>query len=182
MWCSLRTGRSSSRGVASTVSFEIKDSSGAMRSIRSKLASISGLSVARSIPCRTRFGQASAPDGSRVVRASYFPMVDNSAIAICYILSMHVISQKRVREATARFRLARGALLSWYRLVRTAAFENFAAKSAGIPGVDKVGGYFVFNVAGNHLRIVAAVHFNRRKVYIREILTHSEYDDEKSKR
>ena len=50
------------------------------------------------------------------------------------------------------------------------------------PGVDKVGKLFVFNVAGNHLRIVAAVHFNRGKVYIRDILTHSEYDEGKWKR
>ena len=50
------------------------------------------------------------------------------------------------------------------------------------PGVDKVGKLFVFNVAGNHLRIVAAVHFNRGKVYIRNILTHSEYDEGKWRR
>ena len=66
--------------------------------------------------------------------------------------------------------------------MKTTTFENFAALRCAFPAVDKVGRYFVFNVAGNHLRIVAAVHFNRRKVYIREILTHTEYDDEKWKR
>ena len=105
-----------------------------------------------------------------------------SSIAICYILSMHVISQKRIREAAARFPWHEGALLSWYSLMKTTTFENFAALRCAFPGVDKVGRYFVFNVAGNHLRIVTAVHFNRRIVYIREVLTHTEYDDEKWKR
>ena len=35
---------------------------------------------------------------------------------------------------------------------------------------------YVFNIAGNHLRIVAAVHFNRTKVYIQAIMTHAEHD------
>jgi len=41
---------------------------------------------------------------------------------------------------------------------------------------------YVFNAAGNHLRIIEAVHFNGGRAYIRDILTHSEYDEEKWKR
>jgi mRNA interferase HigB len=33
----------------------------------------------------------------------------------------------------------------------------------------------VFNIGGNTYRLIAAIHFNRRKVYIRHILTHQEY-------
>ena len=95
---------------------------------------------------------------------------------------MHVISQKRIREAVARFPRHEGALLGWYRITKTTTFENFAALRRAFPGVDKVGRHFVFNVAGNHLRIVAAIHFNRGRIYIREILTHSEYDQNKWKR
>ena len=128
-------------------------------------------------------GSADRPAANRVVVDEAVPKGSlRSRIAICYILSMHVISQKRIREAAARFPWHEGALLSWYSLMKTTTFENFAALRCAFPGVDKVGRYFVFNVAGNHLRIVAAVHFNRRKVYIREILTHTEYDDEKWKR
>ena len=95
---------------------------------------------------------------------------------------MHVISQKRIREAVARFPRHEAALLSWYRLVKTTRFGNYAALRNTFPGVDKVGRFFVFNVAGNHLRIVAAVHFDRGRIYIREILTHSEYDEDRWKR
>ena len=95
---------------------------------------------------------------------------------------MHVISQKRIREAVARFLQHESALLSWHRLMKTSTFENYAALRNAFSGVDKVGKVFVFNVAGNHLQIIAAVHFNRGKVYIREILTHEEYDEQSWKR
>ena len=95
---------------------------------------------------------------------------------------MHVISQKRIREALARFPQHEGALLSWYRLVKTGRFEHHAALRNTFRGVDRVGMVYVFNVAGNHLRIIAAVHFNRGKIYIRDILTHSEYDEDKWQR
>jgi mRNA interferase HigB len=34
----------------------------------------------------------------------------------------------------------------------------------------------VFNIGGNKYRLIAAIHFNRQKVYIRHVLTHPEYD------
>ena len=43
---------------------------------------------------------------------------------------------------------------------------------------DKVGKFTVFNIGGNKARLIAAIHYNRRKVYIRHILTHSDYDKE----
>ena len=95
---------------------------------------------------------------------------------------MHVISQKKIREAIACFPQHERAILSWYRLMKLSTFGDFATLRNTFPGVDKVGGLFVFNVAGNHLRIVAAVHFNRGKIYIRDILTHAEYDEGKWKR
>ena len=97
-------------------------------------------------------------------------------------LARPIVGRKRIREAVARFPRYEGALPRWYRLVKTATFENFASLRSTFPGVDKVGRFVVFNVAGNHLRIIAAVHFERRRVYIREILTHSEYDEAKWKR
>ena len=85
-------------------------------------------------------------------------------------------SQKRVRDAVVRFPRHEAALLCWYKLVKTTTFNIFAELRNAFAGVDKVGRYFVFNVAGSHLRIIAAVHFDRRRVYIRALPTHSEYD------
>ena len=42
--------------------------------------------------------------------------------------------------------------------------------------VDKVGEYYVFDIVGNHYRLIAAIHFNTQTLYVREILTHSAYN------
>ncbi len=39
-----------------------------------------------------------------------------------------------------------------------------------------MGDLIVFNIGGNKYRLIASIHFNRGKVYIRRVLTHSEYD------
>lgn len=44
------------------------------------------------------------------------------------------------------------------------------------PHADKVGKFTVFNVGGNKVRLIAAIHYNRGKIYIRHVLTHREYD------
>ena len=55
-------------------------------------------------------------------------------------------------------------------------FTSFEALRATVPAADKVGDVIVFNIGGNKYRLFAAVHFNRRKVYIRHMLTHDDYD------
>ncbi len=42
--------------------------------------------------------------------------------------------------------------------------------------VDAVAGLYVFNIGGNNIRLVAAIHFNAGRVYIRHVMTHAEYD------
>jgi mRNA interferase HigB len=44
--------------------------------------------------------------------------------------------------------------------------------------VDK---FTVFNIGGNKVRLIAAIHYNCQRVYIRHVLTHSEYDKNKWK-
>ena len=60
-------------------------------------------------------------------------------------------------------------------------FASFAELRAMFPSADQVGKLTVFNVGGNKVRLVAAIHYNRRKVYIRAVLTHPEYDEGKWK-
>lgn len=47
--------------------------------------------------------------------------------------------------------------------------------------VDKVGRHIVFDIGGNKFRLIAICHFNRGRIYIRHVLTHAEYDQDKWK-
>jgi mRNA interferase HigB len=55
-------------------------------------------------------------------------------------------------------------------------YATFAELRRNLPHADQVGGLTVFNIGGNKARLIAAIHYNRRKVYIRAVLTHAEYD------
>jgi mRNA interferase HigB len=57
------------------------------------------------------------------------------------------------------------------RLFRPRLFEA-AHRNASFAGSNRV----VFNIKGNDFRLVVAVHYNRRMMYIRFVGTHSEYD------
>ena len=70
----------------------------------------------------------------------------------------------------------RSALEHWYRHMKRNNFASFAELRALFPAADQVGKLTVFNIGGNKYRLIASVHFNRGKLYIRHIMTHKEYD------
>jgi mRNA interferase HigB len=89
---------------------------------------------------------------------------------------MHVITRKRLNEFAGRYPETRMALAQWYQLVRRNNFSNLAELRAMFPSADPVGKLTVFNVGGNKVRLVTAIHYNRKRIYIRAVLTHAEYD------
>jgi mRNA interferase HigB len=70
----------------------------------------------------------------------------------------------------------------WYKILKKNDFADFAELRAMFPHADQVGGLTVFNIGGNKARVIAAIHYNRHKVYIRAVLTHPEYDTGKWKK
>jgi mRNA interferase HigB len=89
---------------------------------------------------------------------------------------MHVISRKMLREFWEQHADSECALACWFKIMQRGDFTSFEALRATFPSEDKVGDLVVFNIGGNKYRLIASVHFNRRKVYIRNVLTHDEYD------
>ena len=91
---------------------------------------------------------------------------------------MHVISRKRLNEFAERHPDAKASLAYWYQLIKRADFASVAELRTVFPSADQVGKLTVFNIGGNKVRLIAAIHYNRRKVYVRSVLTHSEYDEQ----
>jgi mRNA interferase HigB len=94
---------------------------------------------------------------------------------------MHIITRKRLNEFADSYPETRTALAQWYEQVKKNEFANFAELRLMFPAADQVGKLTVFNIGGNKVRLIAAIHYNRKKVYIRAVLTHPEYDEGKWK-
>ena len=94
---------------------------------------------------------------------------------------MHVITRKRLNEFADKYPETKNALAHWYQLIKQNTFNSFAELRSAFPSSDQVGKLTVFNIGGNKVRLIAAIHYNRRKVYIRAVLTHKEYDEDKWK-
>lgn len=89
---------------------------------------------------------------------------------------MHIITRKRITEFSALHPDSRAPLAAWYAIVDKSTFKSFVDLRRTFPSADMLGNKIIFNIGGNKYRLIAAIHFNRGKVYIRHILTHAEYD------
>ena len=89
---------------------------------------------------------------------------------------MHIIARKRLNEFARKHPDTRTSLEYWYRLMKRGEFRSFAELQAVFPQADQVGKLTVFNIGGNKARLIAAIHYNRQRIYIRAILSHVDYD------
>ena len=72
-------------------------------------------------------------------------------------------------------------LSHWYEVVRAARWANFAPTRRDFPHADQVRvaslrPVTVFNVAGNHFRLITAIHYDAQRVFLLDFLTHADYD------
>ena len=89
---------------------------------------------------------------------------------------MHIISRKALKQFWEQYPDSKSPLVRWFKIVAKTEFTTFAGLRQTFPSADKVGDLIVFNIAGNKYRLIVSIHFNRGKVYVRHVLTHSEYD------
>ena len=89
---------------------------------------------------------------------------------------MHVSTKKRITEARKLHFECASALSAWLRIIENNEFKSFSDLKATFNSIDKFGNLYIFDICGNKLRLIAIIHFNRQKLYIRHILTHKEYD------
>jgi mRNA interferase HigB len=90
---------------------------------------------------------------------------------------MRIVTFTKIKDFAQRNPIADIALLDWYFKTKRSEWDNLADIKQTFNSVDYVGNNrYVFNIKGNDYRLVAIVIFASKKVYIRFIGTHSEYD------
>lgn len=94
---------------------------------------------------------------------------------------MHIISMRRLREFWARHPQTEIPLRAWHTQVRHARWKHFANVRFDFPSADQVGRLTVFNISGNKYRLIVRIEFEKQRVYIRSVMTHSEYNKNKWK-
>lgn len=94
---------------------------------------------------------------------------------------MHIISKKKLREFWTQHPRAKVSLESWYRVAKKAKWAGFAAVRITFPKADHVGRCVIFDIGGKKYRLIAVIHFDRNRLFVRHVLTHAEYDEGKWK-
>lgn len=95
---------------------------------------------------------------------------------------MHVVSPKRLREAALAHPDLTEPLKGWLKLAKRERWTSLEHIRQTCPTADLVGKYTVFNIKGNSYRIISEVNYQTCRIYIRNVLTHGEYDRQRWKK
>jgi mRNA interferase HigB len=94
---------------------------------------------------------------------------------------MHVITKLRLTKFWQRYSQAQVGLSLWYKLTTSAQWQNLAEVRETFGSTDQVANFTVFNIGGNKYRLITSIDYTYQKVFIRDVLTHAEYNQEKWK-
>lgn len=89
---------------------------------------------------------------------------------------MRVISRRALREFWERHPPAQRPLAIWFRVLESSDFADFSSIKRAFGAADYLAPFTIFDVGGNKYRIITVIHYDRRRVFIRHVFTHSEYD------
>jgi mRNA interferase HigB len=94
---------------------------------------------------------------------------------------MRIVSFRKLQEFFEEDPNSKVALQDWYKRASKAQWDNFSDINKTFNSVNSVGNSrFVFNVKGNHYRIVTQILFTLKRIYIRWVGNHKNYDNIKN--
>jgi mRNA interferase HigB len=94
---------------------------------------------------------------------------------------MHVISRKKLREFWADHADAEKELLAWYKVAKAARWTKLTDVRVTFRTADLVGKCIVFNILPNRCRLVVIITKDWKRVLVRHVLTHKDYDPDEWK-
>ena len=95
---------------------------------------------------------------------------------------MNVISYKQIKKFMKKHATSRPSLNAWYKTTCKEQWDNFDDVKKTFNSVDVYRACTVFNIGGNNYRLIAGINYESKTVFIKNILTHAEYDKDKWKK
>ncbi len=92
---------------------------------------------------------------------------------------MHVLSKKPFNDAAKKYPNDRLALMEMYRVLSSTQFKTPEELRAVFPSLDNFkynDRWWVLDVGGNNLRVMAFIQFVNGRIYIKHIVNHADYD------
>jgi len=94
-------------------------------------------------------------------------------------LADHVISQKAFNQARLKYPVHADAIITTYKALQRDDFSTPEALKKQFSTLDNFkhkNKWWVIDIAGNHLRLIAFIEFRTNRIYVKHIVTHAEYD------
>lgn len=90
---------------------------------------------------------------------------------------MHVITRQKLTQFWQKHKDAEESLKAWFKEAEHAQWKSTNDIKARYGTADFLKeNRVVFNIKGNHYRLVVKIHYNTHVVYIRFVGTHKEYE------
>lgn len=90
---------------------------------------------------------------------------------------MRVFNRGTVTEHGVKHPDAAQAPRAWYAEAKRASWGSMVDVRRQYPSADRVGDRIVFDIKGNHYRLIVAFDFPRKSLFIKWFGTHAEYDE-----
>ncbi|MBV1884040.1 MAG: type II toxin-antitoxin system HigB family toxin [Pseudomonadales bacterium] len=92
---------------------------------------------------------------------------------------MHVISRRHFNDAAKKYPNDAAAIEATYKALKNGRFHSPEELKALFPSLDNFkykDKWWVIDIGGNNLRLMTFIEFRDLRMYVKHIVTHSEYD------
>ena len=92
---------------------------------------------------------------------------------------MHIISKRPFNTAANKYPNDKETLMDLYRMLKKSLFKTPDEMKNVFKTLDNFkykNKWYVLDVGGNNLRIIALIQFVNKRIYIKHIINHADYD------
>jgi len=92
---------------------------------------------------------------------------------------MHIIAKRAFEEAMRKYPNDRESLSDAYKILKSGTFDTPMDLKNVFPSLGNFKykeHWYVIDIGGNNLRLLAAIFFTSQKLFVKYIVTHKDYD------